>query len=346
MRSRTSRAIAALLVAVGLAVTITVSTDDGGHPHATVTIDARNAQGQLRQVVASKAQPVADRQLGDTAAPPSVRRSSDRANPDGPQVFGPVPLASAHQDGCLTRQIPVNYSYRSGVKPSLIVLHFTVSPNTAGWGDVNSIVAFFSRSSTQASSNYVIDNEGHCVLMVSESLKAWAQANYNSATACSIEVINTGSESTYIGPDGGPGQAKLAKVVHDCAHRWNIPLRRGAVSGCSVTRAGVVDHATLGSCGGGHFDIGKFRAVDIDKTIRNAGHGSKPISAGMRKRCSELNTLRRHSRAYHRHYHLKPVPPLSAKRHARARAILAGERRRGVVCKVGPPGRRGTITRR
>jgi GH25 family lysozyme M1 (1,4-beta-N-acetylmuramidase) len=73
---------------------------------------------------------------------------------------------------------------------------------------------------------------------------------------------------------------------------------------------------------------------------------SKPISAGMRRRCRELNTLRRHSRRYHRHYHLRPVPPLSAKRHARAKAIIAGERRRGVVCKVGPPGKRGTIRRK
>jgi hypothetical protein len=344
MPRKLAAAIAALLASV--VVVITITPGDDGKPHATITVKTRNQAGQVRNVVAPKVQPVADRGLRDRTEPPAVKRSSNRANPDGPRIAGPVPLASAHQDGCLTRAIPVNYSYRSGVKPSLIVLHYTVSPNVPGWNDVNSIVAFFSRSSTQASSNYVIDNEGHCVLMVPESEKAWAQANYNSATACSIEVINTGSEATYIGPDGGPGQAKLAKVVHDCAARWHIPLRRGAVSGCSVTKAGVVDHATLGSCGGGHFDIGKFRDVDIDKTIRNAGHGSKPISAGQRKRCAELNTFRRHSRAYHRKYHLKPVPPLSAKDHARAKAILAGERRRGVVCKVGPPGKRGTVRRK
>lgn len=86
----------------------------------------------------------------------------------------------------------------------------------------------------------------------------------------------------------------MAKVVHDCAQRWSIPLRRGAASGCAVTRAGVVDHATLGSCGGGHFDIGKFRAVDIDKTIRNAaGPSAPPITDRQRARCHELNTIRR-----------------------------------------------------
>lgn len=231
----------------------------------------------------------------ENGATPQVLLQDDKAaSPLAPRINGPVPLAAPHQNGCLTRSIPTNYSHRVGVRPSLVVLHFTVSPNVGGWNDVNSIVAFFSRAATQASSNYVIDNEGHCVLMVPESEKAWAQAGFNSATACSIEVINTGSEATYIGGDGGPGQAKLAQVVRDCEGRWHIPNRRGATSGCAATRSGVVDHQTLGSCGGGHFDIGKFRAVDIDKTIRNAGQGAvKPVSAHAKAQCAELLALRK-----------------------------------------------------
>lgn len=321
--------IVALVVAVAAVFGVTVvssDTNDGGQSD-TITVLTRN-----NKVVEAPAPAV--RQVEDSPDPhtnlgavndstPAADGASNQANPDGPSITT-VPLAAPHQDGCLTRSIPVNWSYRNGTRPSLVVLHFTVSPNVAGWNDVNSIVAFFSRSATQASSNYVIDNEGHCVLMVPESEKAWAQAGFNSATACSIEVINTGSESTYVGSDGGAGQKMLAKVVHDCATRWSIPLRRGSVSGCSVTSAGVVDHQALGGCGGGHFDIGKFRSVDVAKTIRNAaGSGVKPISLGQHKRCHELNRLRHAKRG----------------RSDRAKLIRAGFHQHGVRCLVGPPGR-------
>jgi hypothetical protein len=75
--------------------------------------------------------------------------------------------------------------------------------------------------------------------------------------------------------------------------------------------------------------------------------GKKPppaITKGQRKRCTELNTYRRHSAVYHRRYHLKPVKRLPAKTRKRAKTILAGEKKHGIVCKVGKPGHRGTIT--
>lgn len=261
--------VVAALVAIGgvsFALTTDESTGPDGHKITkhSITITARNAKGDPVQVTAPAAQ-VAQAADGhaeaglnhDNATPAQLQQDDRAASPLAPSITGPVPLASANQPGCLTRQINHNYSYRNGVRPSLIVPHLTVSPNTAGTGDVFSIDAFFDRPATQASSNYVIDSEGNCLLMVPESLKAWAQANYNGATACSIEVINTGNEARYAGT---AGMNKIAKVIHDCAARWNIPLRRGAVSGGSVVRSGVIDHFHLGPAGGGHFDVHNFGA--------------------------------------------------------------------------------------
>jgi N-acetyl-anhydromuramyl-L-alanine amidase AmpD len=59
------------------------------------------------------------------------------------------------------------------------VLHYTVSPNRVGWSDVNAVVAEFANPAFQASSNYVIDGEGHCAYIVRESDKAWTQAAAN-----------------------------------------------------------------------------------------------------------------------------------------------------------------------
>lgn len=320
----------AILASAGVTVAITTSDTGDGHHSTTVSVTARN--GPKVEAPASSVAQVArstpEKGLGaETGVTPKVLERQDAAaNPNTPRITRGPPLASAHQAGCLTRAIPANWSYRTGVRPSLVVLHYTVSPNRAGWSDVNSIVAFFSRSAVQASSNYVIDAEGHCVLMVPESEKAWAQAGFNSATACSIEVINTGSESTYVGSRSGPGEKKLAQVVHDCEGRWHIPNRRGAVSGCVPTRSGVVDHYTLGGCGGGHHDVHPFTSA-VAAVIADAGSSS--ISAGQKRRCQELN--RRRAAA-------KKSGRWSSSSLRRANAIKAGEKKSGLVCRFGPPG--------
>jgi hypothetical protein len=223
-----------------------------------------------------------DANLRDESAltPKDKRANAEKASPLTPRVSGPPPLASPQQAGCLTRQIPHNFSNRNGTRPLLIVLHYTVSHNVVGWGDVNSIFAFFSQSSTQASSNYVNDNEGHCIYMVPETQKAWAQAGFNSYTACSFEVVNTGSEPTYVGPFGGPGERQLAREVHDCAQRWHIPIRQGKTSGCQVVRSGIVDHHSLGSCGGGHFDIGHYSVPRIIQAASKSGVAPVTLATG------------------------------------------------------------------
>lgn len=328
---------AAVLALFG--ITVAVVDDDGDGKPDRIVISITTANDKVveasPQAVAAGGGIGAERGLnGDGNA--RTQRSSDEANPDAPRVFGPVPQASARQRGCLTRSNTANYSYRNGTKPSLIVPHLTVSANRPGWDDVNGIVVFLDRPSTSASATYVNDNEGHCVLTVAESLKAWTQANFNSATACSIEQINTGNEPTYAGT---AGLRQLAVIVHDCAKRWGIPLQRARVSGSVVQRAGVIDHYHLGAPGGGHFDVHNF-----GKGCRNQGPGADtwacvdtivamaktldgpqypPITARQRSNCQELNRLRRAKRG----------------KSERAGKLRAGLKAHHLRCINGPPGK-------
>jgi hypothetical protein len=342
------RALVALLLAVLAAGTITISLvgdDDGARRSVTYTTSNGHVpvkvvvpKAQLHKVRLSDAGEHTG--LSDCRAAHCPRDLTSRdlerddaaASPKAPRISGPVPDASPSQAGCAYRRINANYSFRSGVRPSIIVLHYTVSGNRTGVGDVNAIWAFFNSSSTGASSNYVIDNEGHCLYMVAESLKAWAQAGFNSATACSIEVINTGSEPTYIGPYHGAGEMALARVIHDCAARWHIPLRRASIGSTYVRSAGVTDHASLGSFGGGHSDIGRYRSFMVDRAIAEARELDRPaVPARARTNCSELNRIRAYVRARGGHWSHHPkrraraeqLKRYFAKKHERGRARYA-----------------------
>lgn len=195
-----------------------------------------------------------------------------------------TPLAAPEQRGCVTRLVQ-NYSSRQGVRPRIFVLHYTVSPNRTGWSDVNAVVSEFDYVPFQASSNYVIDGEGHCAYIVRESDKAWTQAAMN-PVAISVEVIDMGTERTYLAK---PGLEKLAMVISDALKRWQIPLQLGAVSGGVVERAGVVDHNMLGLAGGGHHDITPFSVVAVIKAVEKfrASEPDKPTPAQLRKLAAE-----------------------------------------------------------
>lgn len=332
--------VSAALAVFGVTLTVTSGPDSlhPGHHKTTVTITTANNKRVTAPIAAvDRAGGVnAERGLsGDGNA--ASQHSSDMANPDAPVVSGPVPLASPFQTGCLTRSNTSNYSYRNGTKPSIIPIHLTVSPNVVGWSDVNGVDVFLNRPSTSASANYIIDNEGHCIYAVAETYKAWAQVSYNSASACAIEIINTGSEATYAAT---AGVAKLARVVHDCAHRWNIPLQRASVSGGRVLRAGVIDHFHLGLAGGGHVDIHNFgdhcvnrgpgadtwACVDFVIAAAKALDGPhlKPTTATQRKACYELNGIRRRAG---RTGHWLP--------RGRANQIKTNEKKHHLVCRAG-----------
>lgn len=333
---RQKAAILLALLAV-FGITVAVTDDDGDGSPDTITITTANGkrvEAPVPAVQAAGGKGAESGLAGDGNA--RTQRSSDHANPDAPVVSGPPPAAAPFQRGCLTRSNTANFSYRNGTRPSLIVPHLTVSANRPGWDDVNGIVVFLNRPATSASANYVNDSEGHCALTVAETLKAWTQANLNSATACSIEQINTGNEPTYAGT---AGLKQLAVIVHDCAKRWGIPLQRASVSGGIVHRAGVIDHYHLGAAGGGHVDVHNFgagcrnqgpsadtwRCVDTIVAMAKALDGPQypPITARQRARCRELNRIRRAGHG----------------KSPRAKALREGQRKHHLRCVNSRPGR-------
>jgi N-acetylmuramoyl-L-alanine amidase len=286
-------AIAASVLAVLGTVLITIAIEPSGRTQVKIVYAPPPAGDKpIAPTVAGKGDntPLRDEAPPGTvvAKSPAAQQKAINASENaavntttGPDV---VPenrtLASPHQRGCHTR-IVRNYSSRNGARPALLVAHFTVSPNRPGWSDVNSVVGLFNNTRAQASSNYVTDADGHCALIVPETQKAWTQAFFN-PWSISIEEINTGSEPTYA---GRKGLAKIGLVFSDAGRRWGIPLRHGRISSkCHIGRAGIVQHAELGACGGGHVDIGHYRLSQVIQAAR-AARCAPHKRAGARRRC-------------------------------------------------------------
>lgn len=303
-RTRALLAVLLLVLVAALAACADDMPEAPPDPAATVPLttkvdsaDADRKPDATVKVPEAAAHEVAKSEAGDHAnerneAPSGVTPAQLAAAKDQQaSLFDPAlpftaPLAAPYQAGCTYKGVR-NYSSRNGVRPRVIVMHYTVSANRPGWGDVDANVSWFNSSAAQASSNYVIDAEGHCAYIVPESSKAWAQATFN-PVALSIEVVNTGHESSYAGT---AGLAKIGRVVHDMAKRWGIPLQTGAVSGCTVTRSGVVTHHQLGACGGGHFDIDPFELGSVISAAKAAGGTSSGST-------SSLGVLLKGERAY------------------------------------------------
>lgn len=299
-----ARAFAAAVVAIAATLTIVVTLDDAdknGQPD-TITIVVRAADGQPVKVSAPAAvveqaqeQSTHEGQRGEqpTGVPAADLQAADEQQEQlaaTDQLPIVTPDAAPEQAGCITRLVG-NRSSRRGVRPRLFVLHYTVSPNRPGWSDVNAIIGLFNRPAFAASSHYVIDREGNCALIVRESDKAWTQAAFN-PVAISVEQINTGREPSYAGT---AGLAKLARVVSDATQRWEIPLQPGRVSGCTVTRPGVVDHGSLGACGGGHHDIAPFSpsvVLAAARAHRAVAARSSRVSAVDRRTCRKIRWWR------------------------------------------------------
>lgn len=284
-------------IAGGVGLGIVIDDDhapDGGH-HRTVTVKLgkpAGAPGPAGDTVATvkvpaaavdqaKASDVGDHEGLKTEQPVGAARDDLEAAQDQQDRLAsndalPIvtPLAAPSQRGCTTRLVQ-NYSSRRGVRPRLLVVHYTVSPNRPGWDDVWSVVALFDRPAFQASATYVIDAEGHCAYIVRESDKSWTQAAAN-PVSISVELINSGREPTLAGT---AGLKRIGQVFADAGKRWAIPLQAGAVNGCVVTRPGIIDHKALGACGGGHVDVSPYTVGPVIAAARAAA-GASSTSTG------------------------------------------------------------------
>jgi hypothetical protein len=343
----------AVLIAAALGIAQVTGSSDDGNGHRTVTIDlgAPASPGAVKttptsvEVPASAvAQARSDAEDRDLKGEQPLGVSHDElanlaeqldklATTDALPIV--TPDAAPSQYGCTTRLVR-NYSSRRGVRPRLLVAHYTVSPNRPGWSDVWGNVALFNAPAFAASSNYVIDGEGHCAYIVRESDKAWTQAAAN-PFAISAELINSGHEPALL---ASPGLAKVGRVFADAAKRWAIPLQLGKVSGCTVVRPGIIDHHALGACGGGHVDVSPYsvqtviRAATLSARSRGQGArvGAAPNTATERRRCGQL---RHHRVAVRQHRgkwsdHLK-VGKTATIRSRRARYLKGALTRAGVA---------------
>lgn len=268
--------------------TLTVAVDGldaGKTPDRTVTVP--------KAVVLQAAPKVEDNLQGETppGTPNAELEDAQQAADHIAATQTPLSTAGATQGfaGCRTSFVR-NQSTRHGVRPQVQVLHYTVSPNRPGWSDVDAIVALFDRASFQASSNFVIDSEGHCAYIVPIEAKAWTQAAGNPFSV-SYEIVATGTETRYLEP---AGMAKLKAVVAEVARRTGIPLRKGAVSGCVPTRTGIIDHTSWGLCGGGHSDISPF---NVDQVIKDLVAGSG-VTRTDQVTCRKLTWWRTHGRPH------------------------------------------------
>jgi hypothetical protein len=323
--------LSAVLVAAAGVVTVTVDVVDTGtpgHPHATVTVKVNQApdDGHPTATITAPAQTVDN--LADQATDlhnetprgmtstqlNQVRAAADKIRKTQPPL--PTAGASAGFAGCRTEFVR-NQSSRGGVRPQWQVLHYTVSHNVPGWADVNAVVALFDRSSAQASSNFVIDAEGNCAYIVPIEAKAWTQAAGN-PFSISYEVIDYGNESAYMGI---AGYARLRSVMLQVKARTGIPMRLGSTNGnCAPGAPGIIQHADLGICGGGHHDINPFSKQAVFNTI--AGPPVKPVSRHARGDCQDLNGLRKHKDFG-----------------TRATKLKKALTKHGYVCSYGPPGK-------
>lgn len=145
----------------------------------------------------------------------------------------------------------VNQSSRGGVAPRIIVLHSTESSEQAGNADLAAIVSWFDNSSAQASSHVITDADGNSARCVPDSAKAWTQAYFN-PVSLSVEQIGRAAQTSW----DDDLVRETARWIAKWSRDFGIPIVRGAVSGSSVTRSGVVTHAELGAAGGGHHDPG------------------------------------------------------------------------------------------
>lgn len=200
------------------------------------------------------------------------------------------PDAAPSQRGCSSRFV-VNHSSRRGVAPRLWVIHWTAGPNRPGIEDLLGYTAQANNPASQTSWHYLIDRDANCFYQVRESDKAWTAAGFNSTTI-NVEIVNRGVpfDPPLLGP---AALRKLGVVISDSAKRWKIPLRRGAVSGCSVTRSGIVDHNTLKACGGGHPDVFSYNLDPIIASAKRARGGDVVVRAMDRVMCRKLNWWRR-----------------------------------------------------
>jgi N-acetylmuramoyl-L-alanine amidase len=112
---------------------------------------------------------------------------------------------------------------RDGVRPSLVILHYT------GMSSAAKAIDWLARAESRVSCHYVIDRDGRITQMVPEGQRAWhagvsywrGETDINSHSI-GIEIQNPGHEHGY--PDFPPAQMRaVIDLTRDIVHRHRMP---------------------------------------------------------------------------------------------------------------------------
>jgi hypothetical protein len=311
----------------GQHTTTTITLGGPGHQQVTLTPPAQAvAKTQAAQDAAGQEQAAHSDLKAEPAAAtaPDVLAHDQAIAPVGQQPApASIPQAAVNVPGCRTLHVR-NFSSRAGSPTLLFTEHQTISPDN-GWNGVLGNVAWFDSLAAQASSNFIISRAGgQCAYIVPTSLKAWAQAGFNSVS-WSVEVTETGREGSYL---VGAGRARMIQLMRLFHRVTGVPYRHGKVSGCTVVRSGYVEHADLGVCGGGHHDDQPYSIDPLIAAAKAADAAAAvPAVTSLDKlRCARLNKWRAAGRPK-RYAHPAVL---------RKRTLIAHR----VVCDPGKPARR------
>jgi hypothetical protein len=321
--------LACLLPTLGLGIALLDDDGDGRPDRVTITVPivSQAPQGDLNTEGPLKGSPSPATVLGNIG--------NELA------LVAPIPPAGAQTYSCRKDFSDHLYSSRNGIKPTEWILHYT-----AGNGTPRSILDYFARTRA-ANATFIMSLDGKdCIQAVPISEKPWTQLGANSY-AISIELVTTGynlSRDDWL-KAGIFQHGTLAALMRDTMRANGIPLRFVDPVGCNFP-PGYTDHNHL-ECLNNHTDVAPTFPFDVlQRQLTDSGAAPQPISKTARAKCTELNTIRRHSASYHRAHHLKPVGRLPKGQAARAKALRASLHRGGYRCTVGAPGKRGKIARR
>jgi hypothetical protein len=250
--------IAVVTLVVGLLGGSIIWDEDESSPPPDVTVTQPIVAGDLAATDPEDENRVtiapADSDLRDET-PEGVPTDTLRAGKD--RVEGLEPLQPKPVGGAQNYEIRQDFSgavwsSRNGAVPREACLHYTVSGNVTGWGDVYAIRDYFKRTRV-GSATFIVDFEGHILQQVPRDQKPWTQGFFN-PWCISWEIIATGSETKEQWLASPLIRNRiLSSHVRDELRRMGAPLKFVDPVGCNVP-AGWTDHNAF-ECGNDHHDV-------------------------------------------------------------------------------------------
>lgn len=322
-RSRVITALLALLAIINIALVVFTDDDPPDRPTRTVTAPPAGATAAPPAGELDTRNPAELRDDTPADIPPAVLKRADQAEEeiaeDLPPVDAPLPVGGAQNHSCRVDYASRGYGDRhAGAKVMSFKLHYTVSPNVTGWGDVDGVGDYLERVGLSA--HVIVDFEGNCEKKVPFEKAAWTQVAFNS-TSESVEIIATGKE-TRAQWLASPliKQGILASIVGDRLRARGLPRRFVDPAGCT-DKLGYTDHNHL-ECGNDHTDVAP--AFPFDVFARQIADEPAAVTLTDRVTCRKIRWWRSHGRPHGK-------PEQNAVR--RRRALDA----RGVRCLAAGP---------